>query len=261
MKIIRKAKMLKKELSHLRNNGFFVKTKYLSRKECNFIKNKIIKIAKDRSKKGEILTYGNGQYKICNYFLEDPYLTKYVTSNYLDNLMSKLLGKSYVLRVGDALNNQIDKKYFSSKKKVGWHTDWLYNYDDIKFGYGGSFHTIIALDDFTEDNGPTELIPKSHKINKKPKRYGNYKSKKLIMKSGSLAIIDSSLWHKPGEPTLNSRWAIWNVYTQWWVKPYFRFNKMFKKSVHRKFDERLKRLFHFKSEPPLNSKIRRNTVI
>ena len=40
----------------------------------------------------------------------------------------------------------------------------------------------------------------SHKLNTKPKRENEYKSNIILMKKGSMAIFDSSIWHKSGKP-------------------------------------------------------------
>jgi hypothetical protein len=80
------------------------------------------------------------------------------------------------------------------------------------------------------------------------------------MQKGSIAIFDSSIWHRSGIPSKKSRWGIWCVFTHWWVKPYFRFNEMFSKSIKKKLDNDIKKLLHMNSIPPLNSKRRILTV-
>lgn len=60
------------------------------------------------------------------------------------------------------------------------------------------------FDDFELDNGCTQYIEKSHLIrNKIPKRNGKYISKKILNKAGTIAIIDTGLWHKAGNPSEN----------------------------------------------------------
>lgn len=153
-----------------------------------------------------------------------------------------MLGEPYVLRGSSVMNVQ-DINNERKKDGTGWHTDWSYNYENIKFGYGGSFHTILALDDFNKNNGSTHYVKGSHKLNTKPKRENKYKSKMILMKKGSMAIFDSSIWHKSGNPSALSRWGIWSVYTQWWVKPHFRYNELFSKKVRKKFNKRLHKYY------------------
>ena len=47
------------------------------------------------------------------------------------------------------------------------------------------------------------------------------------MSAGSIAIMDTSLWHTAGPPSKESRWSVFNMYGPWFVKPYFRYYDMF----------------------------------
>ena len=250
---------LERDLAEIDKKGFVIKKNILKESHCNKLKKYLIKITNLRLIKGEKIYEEDGSVRICNFFLEDYKLTKLLTNNYLDNILNKLLGKDYVLRLANGMNVQ-KNDYEKKRLGTGWHTDWLYNYNNEKFGYGASYHVIFALDDFKKENGATHLIPCSHKKKNKPIRNKNYKSKLLIMKKGSMAIFDSSIWHKSGHPSNLSRWGLWCVYTHWWVKPYFRFNEIFSKSIRNKLSKKIKRLLHLNSIPPLNSKKRVLTV-
>ncbi|MEO9570942.1 MAG: phytanoyl-CoA dioxygenase family protein [Polaribacter sp.] len=58
---------------------------------------------------------------------------------------------------------------------------------------------LIMLDDFTEENGATLLLPKSHKENKKPSDlYFNNNAVKTIGKAGDILIWNSNLYHASG---------------------------------------------------------------
>ena len=109
--------------------------------------------------------FNDGSTRIFNFFLENYKLTNFLYNNYLNEIFLKLLGDPYVLRVCSAMNLQ-DIYNQRIKDGTGWHTDWAYNFDNLKFGYGGSYHVIIALDDFTKDNGATHYIKGSHKWKK-----------------------------------------------------------------------------------------------
>jgi len=243
----------------LKKNGITILKNAISVSECKILKDYCLKLQKKRFEDGEQIFFNDGSTRISNYFIEKPKLTKYLINKKLDIILSNLLGDSYVLRGSSVMNLQ-DKKNQRIKDGTGWHADWCYNYDNIKFGYGGSYHTIIALDDFNKDNGSTHYIKGSHKLNDKPIRDNKYMSNMILMKKGSMAIFDSSIWHKSGVPSTHSRWGIWSVYTQWWVKPYFRYNELFKKKVRKNFNKKILQILHLNSTPPLNSKKRIFTV-
>ena len=246
-------------IKQLKNDGLTIIKNVINTKECLKLKNYFFRLENKRIKDGEKITFNDGSTRIFNFFLENYKLTNFLYNNYLNEIFLKLLGDPYALRVCSAMNLQdIDTKRIQDG--TGWHTDWAYNSDNIKFGYGGSYHVIIALDDFTKDNGATHYIKGSHKWKKKPTRETKYKSNMILMKKGSMAIFDSSIWHKSGKPSKYSRWGMWSVYTQWWVKPYFRYNEIFTKKIKGKLSKRILKILHSNSVPPLNAKKRVLTI-
>ncbi len=251
---------INKNVSELKKNGITILRNIITKDECKLLKDYSLKLQKKRFEQGEKIFFNDGSTRISNYFIEKPKLTQYLINKKLDIILKTLLGEPYVLRGSSVMNIQ-DKKGLRIKDGTGWHTDWSYNYDDIKFGYGGSYHVITALDDFNEKNGATCYVKGSHKLNTKPKREDKYKSKMILMKKGSIAIFDSSIWHKSGVPSTLSRWGIWSVYTQWWVKPHFRYNELFNKKVRKNFNKKILQILHLNSTPPLNAKKRLLTVI
>ena len=62
------------------------------------------------------------------------------------------------------------------------------------------------------------------------------------MKSGTVCIMDTGIYHKAGNPSSKTRWSIFSIYTGWFVKPYFDYKKIFKKF---KLKENQKKNFTF----------------
>ena len=58
-------------------------------------------------------------------------------------------------------------------------------------------NTLFMLDDFTQDNGSTFLMPGSHKFAEKPLDEIFEKSKEQALGSaGSLLVFNSNVWHR-----------------------------------------------------------------
>lgn len=56
---------------------------------------------------------------------------------------------------------------------------------------------FIALEDVTDDNGPTEFVPFSHLIEAMPSdNYLNNHKIKMLLRSGEAFAIDATIWHR-----------------------------------------------------------------
>ncbi len=241
-------------LRELDQNGFVVIEKILSEKKVNLIKKKLEKILNKRIKKNQFVGEESNLI-LWNYFFDDKSLLDLLELPLVDKILKQILDPNYVLQSSVAQSRSIFKKELKVKKKanlgVSWHTDSRY-LNKKKISKGFSYLVIIALDDFDKNNG-TRYIPKSHNFLKQPKRFFSklelkkLKVKTLTMKAGSVCIMDTGTYHKAGEPTLNSRWSIFSIYTGWFVKPYFDYRKIYKKF---KMNENIKRILHYFSRPP-----------
>jgi ectoine hydroxylase-related dioxygenase (phytanoyl-CoA dioxygenase family) len=78
---------------------------------------------------------------------------------------------------------------------------------------------IWALEDFTEDNGATEVVRGSHRwANEHPDERA-HTSEKSVMPPGSALVFDASLWHRGGaNRSSGTRLAISPQYCQPWLR-------------------------------------------
>ena len=65
-------------------------------------------------------------------------------------------------------------------------------------------NTLIALDDFTAENGATQIVPRSHLV--KQAVDIDAATVPIEMSAGSLAVWDGGLWHKGGGNVTNKQW-------------------------------------------------------
>lgn len=66
-------------------------------------------------------------------------------------------------------------------------------------------NTMWALTDFTEDNGATRLVPRTHTRDRNPELGEPHETIPAIMKRGSVLVWNGSLWHGGGANATNER--------------------------------------------------------
>ena len=241
--------------------GYCVINNIFKLNELEKYKRTIKNIYKKRLNRKESVGSSNNQC-IYNFFYEDLKLMPLVYIKKIDDILQKLLEKNYVLQSSNA-QNRITKTIKKNKKnfKIGntWHTDSRY-LNKKRISNGFSYLVIIALEDFTDQTASTQFIENSLKNFKQPKRLQNKKFETLKMKQGSICIMDTGMTHRGGPPTSVSRWSVFNIYTPWFVKPYFNYKKLLgKKALKLKKQE--KKILHFFSDPPVSQNDRINTVV
>lgn len=248
---------LKKHIAEIKKNGITLIDGFYKKKECNNFINKFEKIIN----KKDLRKYVDSKCQIItNPFRHDLSLVKLIYDKRLEKIFNILLDPNYVLVDSTVINRKINHKFKNNpNRKLGaqWHNDSRYN-NNRRFDKGFSYLTISMFNDFSNDNSATLYLPESLKRRDKPKRNGNYKSRPIIGKAGTLAIIDTGIWHKAGKPSKFNRWSMFNYYGPWFMKPYFNFPQMMK---NKKLPKKVKKLLHFNSQPPIHEGVRFNTII
>lgn len=113
-------------------------------------------------------------------------------------------------------------------------------------------NVIWMIDDFTETNGATRVVPKSHKIREFAKDGEKHKDEILITgKKGSALIFNANLWHGGG-PNIDgtSRWAYALGYARWYIKPSFDYMRNTPLDIYESLTISQKKLMGFFNVPP-----------
>lgn len=133
----------------------------------------------------------------------------------------------------------------------------------------GVNHCLVAnviwmLDDFTETNGATRVVPGSHKFNSFTEDGKVYDEEILVTgKKGSALIFNANLWHGGGgNYDGSSRWALALGYARWFIKPSFDYMKNTPKHIYDNLTDQQKRLIGFDSIPPTDefTRVRRRSA-
>ena len=149
-----------------------------------------------------------------------------------------------------------------SANSIGAHTDdggaW---HVDVPLGqlpeplpdFPLTTQNVWMLDDFTEDNGATRVVPGSHLSRQKP-RWSEGETEgevALTGPAGSVAMWLSNTWHRSGpNRTDQPRRAVLCYYSRSWIKPFNDFRKSISPEKARTFSPTLRYLMGYSANCP-----------
>ena len=94
------------------------------------------------------------------------------------------------------------------------------------------------LDDFTDENGSTRVLPKSHLFRKKPAWGYDDQEGEIILTApaGSMAMWLSQTWHRSGPNTTNyPRRALLGYFCRSWIKPFSDYTRAVPREIMEKY--------------------------
>jgi ectoine hydroxylase-related dioxygenase (phytanoyl-CoA dioxygenase family) len=121
---------------------------------------------------------------------------------------------------------------------------------------GGHFPLMVValwmLDDFSEENGGTRVIPKSHMYTSFADNNKKYPEEVVVdAKKGSVLIFNGSLWHGSSDKISDKdRWGVIISYGRWFLKPSFDIYNNMPSSIYDSISESQKELLGYKVCPP-----------
>ena len=125
------------------------------------------------------------------------------------DLVEKIIGKPFVLSLQNGVINRPNLEHHQSS----WHRDLPYQ--EWVISKPLALNAFCCLTDFTNDNGSTEFLPFSHKIEIAPSDDYFEKNKiKVIAPAGSVIFFDSMVFHRASSNISDhSRYGINNLFT------------------------------------------------
>jgi hypothetical protein len=111
---------------------------------------------------------------------------------------------------------------------------------------------IWALEDFTDDNGATEVIPGSHLWGMEHPDDAARATVKAMMPAGSALVFDGATWHRGGANTsaARTRLAISPQYCQPWLRPQESQLLIAPPDVARGASDRMRSMLGYNIHPP-----------
>ncbi len=123
---------------------------------------------------------------------------------------------------------------------------------------------LFMLNDFTEKNGSTRLVPGSHKFDHYAVDGRQYDNEiRLVEKKGTVLLFNGSLWHGSSKKYDDeTRWAVILGYGRWFIKPSFDFSRNIPADIAEQLSEKRLRLLGVDSNPPIDefTRITRRTT-
>lgn len=251
-------------LQTVREIGVCVVPGVLSDEQCKRHVQTLEKAVRDQVGAGSY--FGSNQTQVLyNYFVHGEALYDLFAHPLIDEVMTQLIDKDYVL-VSPSARNPFMRGDLPAGRAVsgeGWHVD-----SRVANAATGelirpslSYYAVFALEPFTEKNSATKYIPGSHRrYQRPPNRNADISHSVLTCPAGSMIVFDSALWHRTGTPTPISRWSVFNMYGPWYMKPYFRFAENFTQAQLEAMPPRVQKLLHLLSTPPVDPNVRTGTV-
>ena len=110
-------------------------------------------------------------------------------------------------------------RLYPGESEQPWHTDDTF-YPVPRPRARLAVSVIWAIEEFTADNGATELVPGSHLWAHEHPEDAPRKTVQAIMPAGSALLFDGALWHRGGaNRSTGTRLCISPQYCQPWLRP------------------------------------------
>lgn len=116
-------------------------------------------------------------------------------------------------------------------------------------------NTIYVLDDFTQENGATWMVPDSHKRSHRPEPQGQYDDGiQLAAHKGDIVVFNGGTWHASGaNHTANERMILLGFFCRSFAKPQQDGFRLAEPELVERATPTLKRLLGFESQSGLRT--------
>ena len=157
-------------------------------------------------------------------------------------LLDRLLLPNYLLSMLQVIN------ILPGEKAQMLHTDdAFYPLPRPRKALGAA--TIWAIDDFTADNGATDIIPGSHRWGDQAPDSADRQP--VVMSAGSCVFFLGTLWHGGGASRSDRpRLAVTAQYCEPWVRPQEAFTLSMTRDTVRAVSEDIRRMLGYSIHPP-----------
>ena len=232
-------------VEELDRNGYARLENMFSVSDCVMAKKKIADIYEKQVEEcgGEdYLIAINDQNVARALLVYDDFFLRFLKNKSILDILQRSFGDKYILNLQNApINKAHDCHYGSS-----WHRDLSYQH--FVPSRPVAINVLVYLDNSTEDNGSTVILPGSHKFEVFPSRnYEDKNQEQIVVNMGDAVIFDSLLFHRAGRNnTSKDRNLLVHMFTLPFVKQQVNYPRMLEGRYSD--DEQLSYLLGYDSE-------------
>ncbi len=201
------------ELARFDRDGFVVLERVLSRAEIDEVVRALAPLEADRPM-GRNAFEGERSQRVYSLAGKGEVFLRLAEHPRVLALLDAKLLKNFLLSTLQSI------RLHPGEDAQAWHTDDAFYFMPRPHALPLAVSVIWAIDDFTADNGATELIPGSHRWGQEHPDQRDHEVAPAIMKAGSALVFDGALWHRGGSNrSRKGRLAISPQYCQPWLRP------------------------------------------
>jgi len=234
------------EINDLKTKGFVIFKSFLNQDEILSLKNDCIKwidICGEYQIKAGLKKDFTAHHSVGG----DDSIDDFLHKNYFDKILTDFFdGKNYILHACNPVLGPPSAKSYLHKI----HRDIRTFIPNMNL----RVNMLVALDDFTIENGATEIYEGSHLKGDMPtdQEFENNVSH-LIMPAGSVVLFNSYLWHRAGHnTTTKNRVALTLSYGLSFIKPQMDYARLIGEERAKNFSPKSRQILGYNSRVPVN---------
>lgn len=233
-----------KAIRDLQEFGYCILESPLSRTEFKMLSTRLTEVAEQEREDGTAFLYDGGNQRVFSLLNKGEEFEHCVQEPSTLDVMEEVLGFNFLLSSthaniagpgGSPMNVHADQTF----ARPPWPP------------YALVANSMWMLDDFTEENGATRVVPGSHLLGRQPdydRGEGDVETVPVCGPAGSVMIFDGRLWHQTGaNVTGRARHGILNYYCRGYVRQQQNFFNGLKPEVAERSGPRMRRLLGFEN--------------
>jgi ectoine hydroxylase-related dioxygenase (phytanoyl-CoA dioxygenase family) len=231
------------DLDHLHQQGYVVIPSLLSRGQIGRIKAELAPYLRG-TLRGRNDFEGFETERVYALLAKAPVIAELVEHPRILPMLDRLLAPNYLLSANLAI-----QLYPGETRQPLHFDDGFYKVPRPRRAYGVS--TIWAIDEFTTDNGATEIIAGSHLWGAERPAEDDPRIESVIMPAGSVIVFMGTLWHRGGaNQSAAPRLAITPQYCEPWLRQIENQVLAVPREMAAKYSQRVQELLGYSIHPP-----------